>query len=91
MAGISFVVHGRVQGVGFRWHVVRVAEDLGISGEVWNRRDGTVEGMASSDDPEALKSFEDRLRAGPGRVDSVEVLPLPALQPSDEFTIGYTR
>ena len=34
-----FIVHGKVQGVGFRAYTRAVAEHLGISGEVWNRKD----------------------------------------------------
>lgn len=37
------VVRGRVQGVGFRYAMVRVARDAGVEGWVRNRRDGTVE------------------------------------------------
>ncbi|MCL2465578.1 MAG: acylphosphatase [Micrococcales bacterium] len=37
------VVHGDVQGVGFRWWTARQAERLGVCGWVDNRPDGTVE------------------------------------------------
>jgi len=37
------VVHGRVQGVGFRYHVYQQALRLGIHGWVKNLPDGTVE------------------------------------------------
>ena len=36
-------VHGRVQGVGFRWHTVQKARAIGLEGRVWNRSDGSVE------------------------------------------------
>ncbi len=36
-------VRGRVQGVGFRWHTVQRARDLGLRGRVWNNADGSVE------------------------------------------------
>ena len=39
------VVHGRVQGVGFRESLRREAAREGISGWVRNRRDGSVEAM----------------------------------------------
>ncbi|MBO2533706.1 acylphosphatase [Planifilum fulgidum] len=55
------VVHGRVQGVGFRYHVYQQALRLGIHGWVKNLPDGTVEidaeGPASRMEPfvEAVK------------------------------------
>ena len=39
------VVHGRVQGVGFRFSLVRVAETRGVAGWVRNRGDGSVEAV----------------------------------------------
>lgn len=39
------IVHGRVQGVGFRDWTRHVARDRGIEGWVRNRRDGTVEAV----------------------------------------------
>jgi acylphosphatase len=41
-----FHVHGRVQGVGFRWWTLAQAQRLGIAGTVRNREDGSVEVLA---------------------------------------------
>lgn len=38
----NIVVSGIVQGVGFRYQTVRIAQALGISGYVKNQPDGTV-------------------------------------------------
>ena len=37
------IVHGRVQGVNFRYYTLHTAERLGLTGWVANRRNGTVE------------------------------------------------
>ena len=39
---LTAVVHGSVQGVGFRWWTARHAEQLGLRGSAVNNADGTV-------------------------------------------------
>ena len=58
------VVHGRVQGVNFRYHTVLAARRLGLTGWVANRWDGTVEIVAEGS-PEALGRFQAFLHDGP--------------------------
>lgn len=44
------VIHGMVQGVGYRWSMVTAAERIGgLTGWVRNRRDGTVEALVTGD------------------------------------------
>ena len=67
-------VWGRVQGVGFRWHVRRVSQGLGLAGEATNLADGTVEVVAEG--PRATcQRLVDDLRGGgaPGHVERVTV------------------
>ncbi len=68
-----YVVHGRVQGVGFRYFVQRVARELALAGYVKNRADSTVEVYAMGA-LGVLDRLEQKLRAGPSfsRVDHVE-------------------
>jgi acylphosphatase len=68
------VVHGRVQGVGFRWFVTRNASDLGVRGTVRNRGDGTVEVVLQADEPAPVATLVERIRSGPpaSRVEEVE-------------------
>jgi acylphosphatase len=58
------IVHGLVQGVGYRWFAARRAESLGIRGSASNRFDGTVDVMAAGEE-HALESFVRELRVGP--------------------------
>ncbi len=58
------MVHGDVQGVGFRWWTAREAARLGVRGWVTNRDDGTVEVHAEGD-PAAVDALVAGLRQGP--------------------------
>ena len=66
-------IHGTVQGVGFRWHVLHRARTLELNGWVRNRADGSVEVIAEGPRP-ALASLLKALRQGPAgaRVTRVE-------------------
>jgi acylphosphatase len=77
-AAARFLVQGEVQGVGFRWFVLREAERLGLCGFVRNLRDGSVEVIAAGT-PEALAALERALREGPrlARVAGVEKSDVP--------------
>jgi acylphosphatase len=68
------VVHGHVQGVGFRWATTRRAAALGVECDALNLPDGTVLVTARGDAP-AVEALLDWLRGGetPGRVTRVDV------------------
>ncbi|MBI3896171.1 MAG: acylphosphatase [Acidobacteria bacterium] len=70
---IRYFVEGRVQGVGFRFFVERIASDLGLQGYVRNRYDGRVEVYAIGEE-RVLEQFRKQLRTGPAgsRVDRIE-------------------
>jgi acylphosphatase len=57
-------LHGRVQGVGFRYFAQRAALELGLTGYVRNLDDGGVEAYASGPQ-EQLSRFAALLRRGP--------------------------
>ena len=44
------VFEGRVQGVGFRFEVMQLARELGLTGWVMNRDDGSVEAVVQGED-----------------------------------------
>lgn len=68
------VVHGLVQGVGFRYAVERAASSRGLSGWVRNRADGTVEAVFEGE-REDVEALVDLCRRGPrgAGVERVEV------------------
>ena len=69
------LVHGRVQGVGFRFAVASRAKTRGVAGWVRNRADGTVEAVVEGE-PSAVESVVAFCRDGPrgARVDVVDVV-----------------
>lgn len=58
------IISGRVQRVGFRNFMVESARDLGITGWVRNRADGTVEAVIAGP-PAALAQMIEHARRGP--------------------------
>lgn len=84
-----WIVEGKVQGVGFRWFVLRNAEQVGISGWTLNLPDGRVEVVGKGEDP-ALDQLEEALRRGPAlaRVKHVEKIDYPHdMVPDNSFNI----
>ncbi len=73
MERLHAIVHGDVQGVGFRYFVQRKAQQLGLQGWVRNNDDGTVE-LVAEGSRHALELLKNSLEEGPrlARVDRVE-------------------
>ena len=79
MTRTHVIVSGRVQGVGFRLSLARVAESRGVSGWVRNRTDGTVEAVIEGS-ADAVESVLRWCEQGPrgAIVDSVQAVDEPA-------------
>jgi acylphosphatase len=70
---LEAVVRGSVQGVGFRYFVLREASTLGLVGRVSNEPDGSVSCIVEGPEPDVLRLLG-ALRDGPraARVSRVE-------------------
>ncbi len=78
-------MRGRVQGVGFRWFVVTTASELGLTGWVANRSDGTVQ-LVAEGPWQALRTLVTALHEGPPGADVTDV------EVSDRpLTLGLSR
>lgn len=67
-------IHGKVQGVWYRAWTSEEASDLGLSGWVRNRRDGTVEAVFAGSSADVARMLE-LCRSGPplAQVDGIDV------------------
>ncbi len=84
----EITARGRVQGVGFRWFVQRIALEFGISGYVRNLSDGSVIILAQAEE-HLLNSFQVVIHNGTSfiRVDSLEVAKLENAKKYHDFEI----
>ena len=57
-------IHGKVQGVGFRFFATRVARRLGLKGWIENLRDGTVEALVEGE-PTSIDEWINEIKEGP--------------------------
>jgi acylphosphatase len=85
---LEAVVRGRVQGVGFRYYVVRAARRLAVTGWVANDGDGSVRVIAEGPATD-LDSLEETIRRGPpgAIVDDVAAVRMPATGGFDAFEV----
>jgi len=84
----TYLIAGRVQGVGFRWFTWDAATQEGLTGFVRNMPDGSVEAVVEGD-RDALDRFEWRVSSGPrgARVDHVNRETGPASGRYKDFSI----
>jgi len=57
-------IHGKVQGVGYRFFATRIARRLGLKGYIQNLRDGSVE-AAVEGEADKISEWIEELREGP--------------------------
>ncbi|HEY1261536.1 MAG TPA: acylphosphatase [Stellaceae bacterium] len=86
MQTVRLRITGRVQGVGYRVWAMRTAATLGLDGWVRNRRDGTVELLATGAEPEVAAMVE-ACRQGPG---GAEVAAVETCEAEPDGSRGFT-
>lgn len=88
MEQIKILVHGVVQGVGYRYNTRTEATELGLTGYVKNLSSGSVEIVAEGDRPQ-LEQLLAWAQQGPAaaRVSRVEVEYAPATGEFGTFSI----
>lgn len=78
MPTTKLVIHGQVQGVGFRYWLRGKFMEMGIDGKAWNNDDGTVgvEFQRKMEGSEPSIKLIEALKQGPplARVDKVTIL-----------------
>lgn len=57
-------IHGKVQGVGYRFYATRVARRMGLKGWIQNNRDGSVEALVEGE-KQAIDDWVEEIREGP--------------------------
>ncbi len=89
-AAVHLIIHGRVQGVGFRYFTQTTAQNLGLVGWVKNRWDGSVE-IRAEGPKEKLRRLVNAVRRGPSTawVDRVEEKWREPTQEFSNFTVKY--
>jgi acylphosphatase len=84
----QITVHGRVQGVGFRYYVQHVGNRLGLNGDVRNCPDSTVEILVEGD-AHKIADFIKQVEKGPplSRVQRMDVRDVPVKGTYTSFLI----
>jgi acylphosphatase len=84
----QIIVHGRVQGVGFRYFVQHAGNRLGLEGNVRNCADSTVEIVVEGNEKK-IAEFIKQVEKGPSlaRVQRVDVLDIPVQGTFGSFLI----
>jgi len=90
LKALHIIVHGVVQGVGFRYFTLDVARELGLEGYVKNKPDGSVEIEAQGEDW-ALNELLSTVRVGPrsAHVSGVEVREIEPREDFEGFSIRF--
>ena len=90
MSAFEIIISGRVQGVGYRYFVLRKAEFLNIKGYVKNLYDGRVKVLAIGDDT-AIEEFINELQNGPfmSHVSNIDITNIQLTKKYENFSVKF--
>jgi acylphosphatase len=90
MVARRFIINGIVQGVGYRFFVLRAAARHQVLGTVRNCSGGSVEVVAEGE-RQAMDEFKNDLATGPAlaRVTDIEETDLPVTRRFRDFRVDY--
>ncbi|RSL34347.1 acylphosphatase [Salibacterium salarium] len=84
------ILHGKVQGVGFRQFTQTEAEKLGVKGWVKNKSDGTVEVKAEGEE-KTMNTFIENVRQGHrfSSVQNVDISDTDTVEHNGSFSVTF--
>lgn len=88
---LSARITGHVQGVGFRWWILRRAHALGITGWVMNAAEERAVELVAEGSSESLAELEALLKVGPEGARVEEVAAGRSVASGEFDTFGITR
>ncbi len=90
MTGARIILDGIVQGVGFRWFTINIAQKYRVTGWVRNRLKGDVEIYAEAP-KEILLKFIEEVKMGPrfGKVEYADIEWKEASGKFSDFTVKH--
>lgn len=89
MVQVHCTYKGRVQGVGFRYSVCRIAKQYPVSGWVKNLPDGSVEMLTQGEQKDIEKFCQTIKNYFADNISDVKEATQEVINPCKEFTIQY--
>ena len=87
---MKVIFEGRVQGVGMRFYIQRVARRYGLRGWVRNLPDGTVEAVIAGPEQVLYQAIEEMKKGSPAaNVTNTHIMPYEQPIAATDFEIRY--
>lgn len=84
---LFYKFYGTVQGVGFRWHAMNVANKYGLTGRIKNLSDGSVEAEIQGPQETIQKWFTELYQDRFSKIRNVEVNEIALVNDEKKFQV----